>query len=68
MTDVERYSSKEVEDLIERLETVNTITGIASIIERCRDAARYIENAERVLYEIRKETNSFTDWAKSSFK
>lgn len=47
------YISGDVQDLINRLNNVNSITGIESIIEMCHDAANYIYEAEDLKHKIR---------------
>ena len=46
------YISDNIQNLIDRLNSVNSITGIASIIDMCHEAASYISNMETYRYEI----------------
>ena len=47
------YISDDVQDLIDRLNNVNSITGIESIIDMCHDAAYYIYETEGLKNKIR---------------
>lgn len=46
------YIPDNIQNLIDRLNSVNSITGIESIIDMCREAANYISNMEVYRYEI----------------
>lgn len=46
------YIPDNIQNLIDRLNNVNSITGIESIIDMCREAANYISNMERYRYEV----------------
>lgn len=46
------YIPANIQNLIDRLLHVNSITGVESIIDMCRDAASYISNMERYRYEV----------------
>ena len=46
------YIPNNIQDLIDRLNSVNSITGIESIIDMCREAANYISNMEAYRYDM----------------
>ena len=46
------YISDDVQNLIDQLNNVNSITGIESIIDMCHEAADYISNMEAYRYDI----------------
>ena len=46
------YIPDNIQNLIDRLNNVNSITGIESIIDMCHEAANYISNMEAYRYEI----------------
>ncbi len=52
------YIPEDIQALIDRLETVNTITGIESIIDTCNQAAVYISNMEAFRHEMTLNTES----------
>ncbi len=46
------YIPENIQNLIDKLETVNTITGVESIIDTCHQAANYISNMEAFRHEM----------------
>lgn len=50
-----------VDRLVEKLRTVNHITGIESIIEMCREAADYIEGAEMLRMDCINRNKAFEE-------
>ena len=50
------YIPENIQALIDRLESVNTITGVESIIDMCHQAADYISNMEAFKHEMALET------------
>ena len=48
-----------VEDLINKLLSVNSITGIASIIDLCKNAADYIMEAEKLRDQCLRQNDMF---------
>ena len=46
------YIPENIQALIDRLESVNTIIGIESIIDMCHQAADYISNMEAFKHEM----------------
>lgn len=54
------YISDDVQNLIDRLNNVNSITGIESIIDMCNDAADYICKMEDLKHKI-KDSIDFSD-------
>ena len=46
------YIPDNIQNLIDRLLNVNSITGIESIIDMCREAANYISNMEAYRHEV----------------
>lgn len=50
---VSSYISDDVQDLIDRLNNVNSITGIESIIDMCNDAVDYIRKMEDLKHKIK---------------
>ena len=46
------YIPNNIQDLIDRLNSVNSITGIESIIDMCNDAADYICKMEAYRYDV----------------
>ena len=46
------YIPENIQALIDRLESVNTITGVESIIDMCHQAADYISNMEAFKHEM----------------
>ena len=46
------YIPENIQALIDRLESVNTITGVESIIDMCHQAAVYISNMEAFRHEM----------------
>ena len=48
--------------LIEGLKNVNAITGIASIIDLCSEAANYISNCEEFRRSIGDQMTGFEHW------
>lgn len=54
------YISDDVQNLIDRLNNVNSITGIESIIDMCHDAADYICEMEGLKHKI-KDSIDFSD-------
>lgn len=50
-----------VDGLVEKLRTVNHITGIESIIEMCREAADYIEDAEMLRMDCVNRNKAFEE-------
>ncbi len=52
------YIPDNIQNLIDRLNNVNTITGIESIIDMCREAACYISNMEAYRHEIERHTEA----------
>lgn len=46
------YIPNSIQSLIDRLNNVNSITGIESIIDMCREAACYISNMEAYRYDM----------------
>ena len=47
------YIPDNIQNLIDRLNSVNSITGIESIIDMCHDAAYYICETEGLKHKIR---------------
>ena len=46
------YIPDSIQNLIDRLNNVNSITGIESIIDMCHEAANYISNMEAYRYDM----------------
>lgn len=51
------------DDLIKRLKAVNSITGLASIIDLCAEAANYISNTEQLRSSIEGQLSGFNQWS-----
>ena len=50
------YIPDNIQELVDRLESVNSITGIESIIDMCHEAANYISIMEAFRHEMTLET------------
>lgn len=50
------------EELVEKLRSINRLTGNYRIIDICNKAATYISNAEKLRLEVENECAVFNEW------